>query len=286
MGLGTNHVTTTTAANFIPAIWSREIKRATEFNLVMAKLVKRMDAEVSQKGNTVYIPDLSNLTAATKAASTAVNFQAITENKTTLSIDTHIYAAFFVEDIAKAQSQYSLQSEYTSKAGYALSKQIDTSLMNLYSSITQEVGAGGTPVQDSALLQAINYLDEADAPGEDRNIVINPDAKMDIMNIDKFVRADVLPLIVAKSSPIITGKLAGNVYGANVFVTNNVQSNTDGTVYKANLIFHKEAFILAMQKNIRTQTQYFLEYLGNGVVADALYGKTAYRSEFGVILKT
>ena len=39
MGLGTNHVTTTTSATFIPEVWSDEIIAAYKKNLVAANLV-------------------------------------------------------------------------------------------------------------------------------------------------------------------------------------------------------------------------------------------------------
>ena len=40
MALGSNHVTNTTAATFIPEIWSDEIVAAYKNNLVLANAVK------------------------------------------------------------------------------------------------------------------------------------------------------------------------------------------------------------------------------------------------------
>jgi len=42
MALGTNHVTNTTGATFIPELWSDEIIAAYKKNLVMANLVSKM----------------------------------------------------------------------------------------------------------------------------------------------------------------------------------------------------------------------------------------------------
>jgi len=52
---GTNAVTTTSAANFIPEIWSDEIVAAYKKNLVMANMVKKMNCK-GKKGDTVHIP--------------------------------------------------------------------------------------------------------------------------------------------------------------------------------------------------------------------------------------
>lgn len=116
MALGTDHITTATATEFIPEVWSREIIRAAERALVMAPLVKRYDADVSNKGDTIHIPEISNLTTNAKAASTEVTLQTVSESSQTISIDQHRETSFLVEDIVETQSQYDLLSEYTSKA--------------------------------------------------------------------------------------------------------------------------------------------------------------------------
>lgn len=52
MPLGTNNVTVTTAANFIPEVWSDEIIAAYKKNLVIANNVKKMSFR-GKKGDTV-----------------------------------------------------------------------------------------------------------------------------------------------------------------------------------------------------------------------------------------
>ena len=55
MALGTAHVTKTTAATFVPAIWSDEIIASYQKNLVLANLIKKMSFK-GKKGDTVHIP--------------------------------------------------------------------------------------------------------------------------------------------------------------------------------------------------------------------------------------
>ena len=116
MALGANDMTVTTGAAFIPTVWSKEIIRATEANLVLANKVWRFDDDVKEYGNIIKIPSLSNLVALDKVANTQVTLQAPTETNVTLTVDTQKYTAFLVEDILKAQSKYNLMSEYTKKA--------------------------------------------------------------------------------------------------------------------------------------------------------------------------
>jgi len=54
MALGSNHNTVTTAANFIPELWSDEVIAGYKKNLVLANLVTRMSHK-GKKGDTVHI---------------------------------------------------------------------------------------------------------------------------------------------------------------------------------------------------------------------------------------
>ncbi len=54
MALGSDHVTITSAATFIPEIWSDEIVAAYKKNLVAANLFKKMSF-VGKKGDTVHL---------------------------------------------------------------------------------------------------------------------------------------------------------------------------------------------------------------------------------------
>ena len=65
-----------------------EVLRSTENALVTAPLVKRYYTLVEGKGDTINIPNLSNLAASTKTANTQVTLQAPIEANTTISIDT------------------------------------------------------------------------------------------------------------------------------------------------------------------------------------------------------
>jgi len=110
------NITTTTAAVFIPEVWSAETLRAAEAALVVAPLVKRYDALVKSRGDTIHIPKISNLSANDKTANTEVTTQAIAETEVTININKWKEASFEIEDIVKVQSNYDLMAEYTEKA--------------------------------------------------------------------------------------------------------------------------------------------------------------------------
>ena len=290
MALGTDHQTTTTGAVFIPEVWSAEVLRATERALVMATKVKRYDTLVQNMGDTIHIPNLSNLTANDKTANTEVTLQAPTETETTIAIDEHKETSFLVEDLLKTQSNYDLMGEYTNKAGYAIAQAVDSDLLALYASLTTtDQGTYGADIGDAEILGAIEQLDLVDAPLQDRCFVIFPTQKTAIALLDKFVKSDYLgewnmptPVQVGAESRYLWGE----IYGVPVYYTNQVPQTAGTPTQTHNILFHKEAFALALQQSPRTQSDYILEYLGNLIVVDVIYGVKVLRSDFGVEVRS
>jgi len=287
MALGSNQVTVTTAATFIPEIWSDEIVAAYKKNLVLANLFKKMSF-VGKKGDTVHIPSPTRGTASLKAANSQVALQAATEGDVVVTIDKHYEYSRLIEDIVEAQALTSLRRFYTEDAGYALSKQVDTSLVQLGrtfnggSGVTYTgayVGGDGTTaytsgtsnasaLTDLAIRRTIQRLDDADVPMDGRFFVIPPSSRNTLMGIARYTEQ----AFVGESgggNTIRNGEI-GNVYGIPVFVSSNCDTATGGA--RIALMGHKDAAVLVEQQGVRSQTQYKQEYLGTLYTADTLYG--------------
>jgi len=278
------------SGKFVPEVWSMEILRATEAALVAAGLVKRYDSLVQGKGDTIHVPQLSNLSANDKTANTQVTLQAPTETAIDIAIDKHKEVSFLVEDIAKVQSNYDLLSEYTKKAGYAIAQTVDTDLLALYAGFTNtDVGTYGTDITDAVILNAIEALDLVNAPMEDRAMIICPEQKTAIAQIDKFVRADYLGNYQS-AKPAVTGPnsryLWGDIYGIPVYYTTQIAETAGTPTQKHNMLFHKDAIALAMQQKPRTQSGYQLPYLGMLIVVDSIYGVKNLRTDFGIEIRS
>jgi len=284
------NITTTTAAVFIPEVWSLETLRAAEASLTMAPMIKRYDSLVRGRGDTIHIPNISNLTANDKTQGSEVTTQAITETETSISIDQWKETSFEIEDIVKTQSQYDLRSEYTSKAGYAIAEAIDSDLLGLYSSLTStDVGEYGVDVTDATLVTAIETLDNVNAPLEDRYFIVKPSQKSAVMKLDKFVSAYHLG-DVNMSSPVQKGPnsryLWGEIYGIPFYYSTQVNTTAGTPTQTHNMLFHKEAFALALQQAPRTQASYWQKDLAWIVTVDTIYGFSVLRSTFGVEVRS
>jgi len=302
MALGTNHVTTTTAANFIPEIWSDEIAAAYKKNLVAANLIKKMSFK-GKKGDTVHIPVPTRGTASAKAASTQVTLIAATEGVVDISINKHYEYSRLIEDIVEAQALSSMRQFYTDDAGYALAKQIDTDIIQLgrlanggstgarYGSAY--IGGDGTTafdytantntgnasaLTDAAIRRTIQRLDDSDVPMDGRFFVIPPSSRNTLMGLSRYTEQAFVG--EAGSGNTIRNGEVGNLYGMGVFVSSNADHASATSAYPASgtsiarvcLMGHKDSFALVEQVGIRSQTQYKQEYLGTLFTADTLYG--------------
>tara|TARA_R110000823_G_scaffold1732_12_gene6928 strand:+ start:785 stop:1693 length:909 start_codon:yes stop_codon:yes gene_type:complete len=297
MALGTNHVTNATASTFIPELWSDEIIAAYKQNLVMANLVSKMSFK-GKKGDTLHIPKPTRGVAALKAASTQVTLQAATETEIQVLVNKHYEYSRMIEDITEAQALASLRKFYTGDAGYALAKQVDGDLILLGRGVnggggtagyeaavigsgsTAYTGSNAAAISDAGIRAAIQTLDDADVPMDGRVLVLPPVARNVMMGLARFTE-QAFTGEVGGGNTIRNGEI-GNVYGVKVYVTTNCDTSTDGD--RIGLMFTKDAFVLAEQMGVRSQTQYKQEYLGTLFTSDMLYGVQELRDEAAVAI--
>ena len=290
----------TEAANFIPEIWSDEIRASYESNLVIAPKVKKL-AMTGKKGDTVNIPAPERGVASEKAEHTAVNIQNNVEGNVPVIIDKHYEYSRFIEDIVEVQALSSLRKFYTDDAGYALAKQIDTDLLDLAKTLGNNTGSyvntasfyteAGTGVlkayapdtivpadvfTDETFRNLIQKMDDADVPMDDRCFVIPPSLRNAIMGIDRYMSSDFV-----NGQGTVNG-LIGSLYGIDVMVSTNVATPESGV--RAAQLIHKDTYVLAEQQGIRSQTQYKQEFLSTLYTADTLYGVKCLRPDAGFSL--
>ena len=299
-----NATTVTTAANFIPEIWSDEIVAAYKKNLVLANLVKRMNFK-GKKGDTVHIPAPTRGSASAKTATNAVTLIVNTESEVQVSIDKHYEYSRLIEDIVEVQALSSLRSFYTEDAGYALAKQIDTDLVRLGRSFNGAtvgtndyatsntatkayIGSDGTTaynsttsnaaaLTDAAIRRTIQRLDDNDTPMDGRFFIIPPSSRNTLMGLARYTEQAFIGEAGANNT-IRNGEI-GNLYGIPVFVTSNADTGAGNSgADRICLMGHRDSMVLVEQMGVRSQTQYKQEYLANLLTADTLYGVKAMRT--------
>lgn len=286
---------------FIPELWSDEVIAAYKNNLVLANLVNKMPM-AGKKGDRLNIPKPTRGAAYAKDAADTVTIQQTSNSEVVVVVDKHYEYSRLIEDITDVQAMDSLRRFYTDDAGYQLAKQIDTDLFTLAKSLgdgdgssfvhsaayqfntttgaaeaydadgTADVGA----FNDNGFRDLIQKLDDADVPMDNRCLVIPPSAVNEIRGIDRYNSSDFVD-----GRSVQNGQI-GTLYGIDVFVSTNCPTLESGV--KGGLLIHKDAFVLAEQMAVRSQTQYKQEYLATLYTADTLYGAEVLRPEAGVVI--
>lgn len=162
----------------------------------------------------------------------------------------------------------------------------------------------GTALTDAGIRKVIQTLEDSDINSSELSFVIPPVEANVLRSISRFTEQ----AFIGTGEVLKTGRL-GNLYGVEVFTSTNcpwihvnsvtstqsvtfsataptgtayadefghavnwTASTPTDTKYRACLMLHKDAMVLAEQQSIRTQAQYKQEYLGTLVTSDTVYG--------------
>lgn len=279
----TEFVDVTTAAVFIPEIWSQEAIVARQSRTVFARLVNRIFERGLTWGDTIHVPSVSNLSARSKTANTAITFETQTETNTDITIATHEYSAMAVEDIVKVQNNRDQMALYAGKMGYALDLSVDDVLAGFPDDATNAVGTLGADLTYENLLRARQYLDDADAPMDDRVIAVAPAQESGMMKLDNFINSDYAAMGAVTTGNAPERGRIGSWLGMPIYKSTNVEgTNAAG---HDNTMFQKEAWALVMQMMPKSESQRDIDFLVDKVAMQQLSGARVMRDDHSVFMR-
>jgi len=274
----------------------------------LANLVNRMPM-TGKKGDTIHIPKPTRGDASAKTSENQVTLITNTESEVQVAIDQHYEYSRLIEDITDVQALSSLRQFYTSDAGYALAKQVDTDLFALGKSFGDSDGAdwvhsnsfymddstnltayavdtvaAADIFSDIGFREAVKELDDNDTPMDGRFLVVPPSVVQTIRGITRYNSSDFV-----SGQPTVNGNI-GSLYGIDIYVSTNcpvietAAQNTAGGDLKAGILGHRDAMVFVEQMGVRSQTQYMQQYLADLFTADTLYGVKVLRPESALTL--
>lgn len=273
-----------TAGAYIPELWNEEILKARTNILVMVDKILHVTPEGLKFGDTVHIPRLGNETALNKTAGSAVTYASATDTSVDINITSYKYVAKIIEDIVQVQSQYDLFSNFSEKIGYALATAVDTDILALTTGFAaQSVGSHiAYTIAETDIIKAARMLNTANAPMKDRYMVVDPFGYSQLCSISDFIRYDAGGKTPA---PVNTGVI-GEIFGIQVLMSTNINTAGAGTATSAiGFMFHKEAWAIALQKDVTLKTEYSVDYIGTKMVGYEVYGITYARTDHAVLMK-
>lgn len=275
-------LTSTTGANFNPAITSKEIIDIREANLGFEGTVSRRYYDEAGVGTTIAWPVIGGIDAATKSEGNSGNditYTADTPGAVTLTINQHQYAAFELEEFEEALSLHDQQEIYTRRCVYGVNLAIDDTLAALVDNFSNTVGTLVVDGTDDDVRRAVQYLDDANAPSDGRFYAMSPAHKNGMMGVDRYASSD-----FAKSggANIVRGEF-GTVYDLKAWMSTNVEgTNAAG---HDNGIYQRDAFALGMRMQPRTRKFDDINNLSTQVAVSAIWGVIETRDDHGVWFK-
>ena len=269
------------ANKFIPELFSKNVLVAVKNKLVVVSFVNHSYEKELVKGDTLYIPQTNTISATEITIGTeGVQKNPFNTTAVTLTINKYYEAPATVDYMSRRQSQVDLLGKAEDESAYAISKEVDSSVCALFSALSDDTGYGtdGSAITDDVLISAVEELDEADVPEENRAWIFDPSCKADILKIDKFVRSDYFA-----GDVIPTGGFRKDIYGAPLLVTNNLTANSTGN-YGAYL--HRDAIAIVISESLEVDR--VDQPLKHQVVINtsSLWGVIELRDDFGCPILT
>jgi len=280
MGLGTGQFSATHLQYHIPEVWSGRMNDFYRQALKAGDFFTDMSDAFAEGGDTVNIPGLTEMAANAAGGGAEVTLNSTQEANTQLVVDQWFEVSFLIEDRQAKQvlNSYSLQERYAKNAAYTAASKLEDAIIGLFDEFSQTAGTSAAGVADSDVRSAIQQLDAANVPADDRAFFFSAKAVWtDLMGIDKFTLVQNAP----GADPLLKGQV-GFLYGIPVIMSNDITTVNDSA---KNVLAHKDAIIHA-SSIMRVQSNYIPQYLGTLTTADILYGVVENRDTSGVWIKT
>tara|TARA_Y100001963_G_scaffold75749_1_gene105153 strand:- start:872 stop:1726 length:855 start_codon:yes stop_codon:yes gene_type:complete len=265
-------VTPTTAAVYIPEIWSAGVKAYMERKMVLSNLVDTsLSSLVANRGDVFHIPKYGEDSAVSKTAGTALTAAASTHTESTLTVDQHKAVYKIIEQITMTQANPGLFEREVAGMGYALAKAVDTFVstkLDGSASANDIALSSDNTISAANLRAAIVTLRGKDISPEDGDcfLVCNPTVYGSLFSLSDFADASKF----GKGAPAADGTYS-MIYGVPVYSSSAISSSTSTGANAAHM-FHRSAVSLAVQQSVKVESAPSVSNLGTEVAAHTLYG--------------
>ena len=221
--------------SFVPEIWSASVLRGFEKASVFANCVSRNYAgEVASKGDVVRVPKIGPVAIRDYVRGGPITYDAVDGSTLDIAIDQEKYWALKADDVDQMQAAPPFLDGATKNAAYALRDTVDSYTAGI---LTEGAGSKlyedeayeiGTPIAKGADEVTINLfttlamtLDELNVPREGRFAIIPP-------FMVKALALSTIKVGMPNERPIAEGFIS-RIAGFDVFMSNNLVTDTDGT---------------------------------------------------------
>lgn len=245
------------------------------------------------QGDTLNIRVPNVYTAEDKLEGTSITYQSPTATKVQVVLNKYKHVAVPIEDVLDATANTDVAMEEEEPMAYALAGAIEDQVASEYVNFTT-VGTPGVNVTPATVRAAAQYLDDNNAPDENRSLCLKPKDIYALLGDPDFNVYFSRTQIEGMKSGIV-----GDLYGFKIKKSNHVYSS-GGITY--GMGFHRGAICLVMrpfkqprasgvtQKVITDKSGYSMtvviawdqDFQIDSILDKCLYGSKTLRTELGV----
>ena len=259
----------------IPELWASAIFGYFEQALVLKPLCDDYSALVKGRGDIINIPTIPAVTGQTdKTEGTMVVYGDETLVDTNLAIDKHKYVAKMFEDLGVIQANESLFSKYAKAMAYQLALQVDTDIMaeldaGLGATVT--LGTADNTITPADAESVVSTLLTNNLPLNECVWVVNPPTYADLLAQGLLLHASSATVGMNFDAAGVRTGVVPSFFGMPV-IQSSLIATTAGTSNEIGYCFHRGAVAIAVQQEIRIQSEYSVDFLATKMVADCIYG--------------
>jgi hypothetical protein len=220
MAFPTDTFTAADLAVAIPEQWGEKVNEFYRAKQVLADFFVNRSDELVDGGDTLYTPNMTELSANAKSNGTAVTLNSPTETSQTLTVDQWFEVSFAIEDkeAAQVKRSYTIMERYMKGAAYTAANKLEVAIATLFASFSTSVGSTTVALSNAVILEAIEQLSTANADYNEAAWLLHPKTIWsDVMAIDRFA----LHQNSMAADPIMKGAVT-KIYGRPVLETTNI----------------------------------------------------------------
>lgn len=273
---------------FINEVWASRTNDFAKEKMHFANFFVNRSDELAGGGDTIHTGNITQMSANTKSAATAVTLNSPTETAVDLVVNTWNEVSYAIEDgdVAVYLKSTYLQEKLAKNSGHTAVQTLEAAIVALFSTFTSSAGASTTTIADSDIRKAIGLLEYATKEEiADGNFRFFFDTKVwwnQIAGITTYQ----LHINTQGNDPV-TKRPMTMLYGVPVSLSNLI-AYVSSTTGRVNALAHRDAIHYATARLprqtglIRTQSNYIPEYLSTVTTSDIKFGVILNRATYGI----
>ena len=265
------NVTTTTAAAYLATRIADVALSYFEKDLRIGSFCTDYSSLAVPGAKAIQVPLLTEESAATKSADTAVEYTTNTDSSATISFNQYIYVAKRIEDIAQIQSNEDLIEAYGKSAAYACLKQFEAYLAGIIQSATTNDVTLGTDntITYAKYLEAQTALNVDGVKVRDCAFGVSPELYATLAALTEFKASEVR----GEGPGILSTGADGVMLGAPVYVSDDWDGD-GGTGDESATLWHPKSVGFAIQKALTVDVQWDVNHQAWSMVVSMIFGSS------------